>query len=266
MLTPQEIQDQKFEKAVFGGYDMGQIDKFLDAVLSDYTSLYKENAALKAKMRVLVDKIEEYRAVDEELRKTLYNAQIAAKDTVSRAQAEAERILRDAQFTANRSVTDLQGKIAAEEKRLEDTKRQNSAYAEKIRRAMELGIRQMEEVLDMSKTEAKAAPAPQPAPAAPVQEPVSQATAIFEKVVQAMEAQEPVCQPEPEVQPAPVEEAQGIALDLEMEAEAEEPAAKSDPKSDTARIYGDSPFTPKPRFNFNDMRFGKEYNAESDNE
>ena len=61
MLTPQEIQDQKFEKAVFGGYDMGQIDKFLDAVLSDYTSLYKENAALKAKMRVLVDKIEEYR-------------------------------------------------------------------------------------------------------------------------------------------------------------------------------------------------------------
>ena len=94
MLTPQEIQEQKFEKAVFGGYDMAQIDKFLDVVLNDYTSLYKENTALKAKMRVLVDKIEEYRAVDEELRKTLYNAQIAAKDTVSRAQTEAERILR----------------------------------------------------------------------------------------------------------------------------------------------------------------------------
>ena len=172
MLTPQEIQDQKFEKAVFGGYDMGQIDKFLDAVLNDYTSLYKENAALKAKMRVLVDKIEEYRAVDEELRKTLYNAQIAAKDTVSRAQAEAERILRDAQSTASRSVTDLQGQITSEEKRLDDVKRQNAAYAEKIRKAMELGIRQMEDILEMSKIEPKAAPAP----AEPVQEPVSQAT------------------------------------------------------------------------------------------
>ena len=64
MLTPQEIQEQKFEKAVFGGYDMEQIDKFLDVVLTDYSSLYKENAALKAKMRVLVDKIEEYRTVD----------------------------------------------------------------------------------------------------------------------------------------------------------------------------------------------------------
>ena len=63
MLTPQEIQEQKFEKAVFGGYDMGQIDKFLDTVLSDYASLYKENAALKAKMskkqrfRNLMDKV-----------------------------------------------------------------------------------------------------------------------------------------------------------------------------------------------------------------
>ena len=236
MLTPQEIQDQKFEKAVFGGYDMAQIDKFLDTVLSDYSSLYKENAALKAKMRVLVDKIEEYRAVDEELRKTLYNAQIAAKDTVSRAQAEAERILRDAQFTANRNVTDLQGKILAEEKRLEDAKRQNGAYAEKIRKAMELGIRQMEEVLEMSKTAPKAAPAPQPAPAAPVreQEPVSQATAIFEKVVQVMESQEPQAEPQPE--PAPVVEEQGIALDLEVEAQPEETAIPADPKSDTARI------------------------------
>lgn len=269
MLTPQEIQDQKFEKAVFGGYDMGQIDKFLDAVLGDYTSLYKENAALKAKMRVLVDKIEEYRAVDEELRKTLYNAQIAAKDTVSRAQAEAERIVRDAQFTANRNVTDLQGKITAEEKRLEDAKRQNAAYAEKIRKAMELGIRQMEEVLEMSKTEPKAAPAPQPAPAAPaapVQEPVSQATTIFEKVVQAMEAEEPIreSQPEPAVEDVGIDDP-GVILDMRDE-EVVDSAVQSDPKSDTARIYGDSPFTPKPRFNFNDMRFGKEYNADSDNE
>lgn len=259
MLTPQEIQEQKFEKAVFGGYDMGQIDKFLDAVLSDYSSLYKENAALKAKMRVLVEKIEEYRAVDEELRKTLYNAQVTAKDTVSRAQADAERIVRDARANAAKSVSDLQGQVMAEEKRLEDAKRQNAAYAEKIRRAMELGIRQMEDVLNASAPVQKAAE-PQPAPKAPV----SQATAIFEKVVQAVEAQ-PV--EEIPAEPAPVEEPvedMGVALDLEVPAE--EPVQKTDPQSDTGRIYGDSPFTPKPRFNFNDMRFGKQYDAENDEE
>ncbi len=253
MLTPQEIQEQKFEKAVFGGYDMGQIDKFLDTVLSDYTSLYKENAALKAKMRVLVDKIEEYRAVEEELRKTLYNAQVTAKDTVSRAQTEAERILRDARATAAKSVSDLQGQIQAEEKRLEEAKRLNAAYAEKIRKAMELGIRQMEDVLSASAPAPKAAE-PQPAPAAPV----GQHTAIFETVVQAVEA-EPVQEPAPVEEPA---EDAGVTLDLEVEPE--DPVQKTDPQSDTGRIYGDSPFTPKPRFNFNDMRFGKQYDAEND--
>ena len=253
MLTPQEIQEQKFEKAVFGGYDMGQIDKFLDTVLSDYTSLYKENAALKAKMRVLVDKIEEYRAVEEELRKTLYNAQVTAKDTVSRAQTDAERILRDARANAAKSVSDLQGQIQAEEKRLEEAKRLNAAYAEKIRKAMELGIRQMEDVLSAAAPAPKAAE-PQPAPAAPV----GQHTAIFETVVQTMEA-------EPVEEPAPAEEpAQEEAVTLDLEVEPEDPVQKTDPQSDTGRIYGDSPFTPQPRFNFNDMRFGKQYDAEND--
>lgn len=263
MLTPQEIQEQKFEKAVFGGYDMGQIDKFLDTVLSDYSSLYKENAALKAKMRVLVDKIEEYRAVDEELRKTLYNAQVTAKDTVSRAQADAERIVRDARATAAKSISDLQGQVLAEEKRLEDAKRQNAAYAEKIRKAMELGIRQMEDVLHSSAPVQKTAE-PQPVPAAPAapKAPVSQATAIFETVVQAMEAQ-PVRE-----EPVPVEEpaVEDMGVELDLEVPAEDPVQKTDPQSDTGRIYGDSPFTPKPRFNFNDMRFGKQYDAENDEE
>lgn len=251
MLTPQEIQEQKFEKAVFGGYDMAQIDKFLDVVLNDYTSLYKENTALKAKMRVLVDKIEEYRAVDEELRKTLYNAQIAAKDTVSRAQTEAERILRDAQFAASRNVTDLQAQVTAEEKRLEDAKRANAAYAGKIRRAMELGLRQMEEILSESaagKAGAEvrqSAPQTEPAPA-PQPEPAFRA------------------EPAPAPQPASAPGDEGVVLDLEVEEE--QHARKADPQSDTARIYGDSPFTPKPRFDFNDMRFGKQYDADADQE
>ncbi len=273
MLTPQEIQDQKFEKAVFGGYDMEQIDKFLDVVLNDYSSLYKENAALKAKMRVLVDKIEEYRAVDDELRKTLYNAQITAKDTISRAQSDAERILREARSAAAQSVQDLQGQVRAEELRLEEAKRSNVAYAEKIRRAMELGLKQMDDILNQSKT-AQAAAAP--AAPAPAKDPAvaSQATTIFEQVVQAVQAaQEPQAEePQRETVYTPahaVEEVpaadEGVALDLEVEME-EPVEAKTDRKSDTARIYGDSPFTPKPRFNFNDMRFGKQYDADNENE
>ena len=78
MISPQELQNKKFEKAVFGGYDMAGIDEFLDVLIPDYTALYKENMNLKNKMKVLVDKIEEYRSVDEEMRKALYSAQVTA--------------------------------------------------------------------------------------------------------------------------------------------------------------------------------------------
>ena len=61
MLTPQEVSERAFPKASFGGYNMGQVDEFLDILTADYTSLYNENAVLKSKMKVLVEKVEEYR-------------------------------------------------------------------------------------------------------------------------------------------------------------------------------------------------------------
>ena len=50
MFTPQEIQEQTFSKAVFGGYDMQQVDDFLEPLTEDYIALYKENSVLKSKM------------------------------------------------------------------------------------------------------------------------------------------------------------------------------------------------------------------------
>ena len=49
MLTPQEVSGRAFSKAAFGGYNMAMVDEFLDELTDDYTSLYKENAALQAK-------------------------------------------------------------------------------------------------------------------------------------------------------------------------------------------------------------------------
>lgn len=264
MLTPQEIQDQKFEKAVFGGYDMGQIDQFLDVVLNDYSSLYKENAALKAKMRVLVDKLEEYRAVDEDLRKTLYNAQMSAKDTVSRAEAEAERILRDARTAASRQAVDIQDATEEARRQLEAAKKANAAYAVRIRKAMEQGIRQMEQVLEMSEDAgaAEARPA-QEVPASPLT-PAADETQIF----RAAPAQEEPAAPaadETQVFTAVNRQAEEAieALD-EPATPAEDDPFAPDPKSDTARIYGDSPYTPKPRFDFDDLRFGKNFEEDED--
>ena len=61
MFTPQQLEEISFEKAAFGGYKISEVDEFLEAFIEDYITLYKENALLKSKMRVLVGKLEEYK-------------------------------------------------------------------------------------------------------------------------------------------------------------------------------------------------------------
>ena len=80
MLTPQEVSERAFAKASFGGYNMAMVDEFLDILTADYSTLYNENAVLKSKMKVLVDKVEEYRATEEAMRKALMTAQRMADD------------------------------------------------------------------------------------------------------------------------------------------------------------------------------------------
>lgn len=133
MLTPQEIQETKFEKAVFGGYDMAQIDKFLDELLVDYSLLYKENAALKGKMRVLVDKIDEYRAVDEEMRKALYTAQVTAKEIIDKANIEARVILKNAEVEAQKRCESIDAEIYANAVKLKEMRDICSNYAQSIK-------------------------------------------------------------------------------------------------------------------------------------
>ena len=75
MMTPQEVANCTFAKSMMGGYNMASVDDFLDKLTEDYAGLYKENAALKAKLKVTVDKMAEYREEQDAIRTTLLTAQ-----------------------------------------------------------------------------------------------------------------------------------------------------------------------------------------------
>ena len=90
MLTPQEAESHVFPKASFGGYNMLQVDAFLDSLIEDYRTLYQENASLKSKMKVLVEKVEEYRATEDAMRMTLHSAQKMADAMVKEGEAKKQ--------------------------------------------------------------------------------------------------------------------------------------------------------------------------------
>ena len=118
MLTPQEVSTHAFAKAVMGGYNMAMVDEFLDELTDDYTALYKENAALKAKMKVLVEKVEEYRATEDSMRATLLTAQRMADSIVRDAEAKRDEILAKADTDAKEKTVQYQQELTVAQERL----------------------------------------------------------------------------------------------------------------------------------------------------
>ena len=114
MMTPQEVASHAFAKATFGGYNMAMVDEFLDSLTADYTALYNDNAILKGKLKVLSDTIEEYRATDNAMRKTLLAAQQMAEAMVHEAEEKKDSLVHDAEAAAARRIEELRSEIAAE--------------------------------------------------------------------------------------------------------------------------------------------------------
>ena len=75
MITAQDIRERTFERARINGYDPASVDDFLDQLAEEVAASQKENSVLKQKMKVLVDKIEEYRGNEEALNLALLSAQ-----------------------------------------------------------------------------------------------------------------------------------------------------------------------------------------------
>lgn len=131
MLTPYDIEVKKFEKKM-RGYGTAEVDEFMQAVLTDYEKLYKENAALKGKMTVLVEKIEEYQKVEESLRNAVVSAQKLGETMIKDATAKSELMLRETNIKAERIIGNINMQIYREKQRLEDAKRENQLFGNKL--------------------------------------------------------------------------------------------------------------------------------------
>ena len=132
MMTPQEVASHVFAKATFGGYNMTMVDEFLDQLTEDYTALYNDNTILKNKLKVLSDSIEEYRATDVAMRKTLLAAQQMADSMVSDAEKKKTQLEQDATQEAQARKSKLEAEIAAEEFRLQQAQKATADYVRKL--------------------------------------------------------------------------------------------------------------------------------------
>lgn len=132
MITPQDIREKTFEKAVFGGYDMSAVDDFLEEAAGDLALLQKENATLRGKMKVLVSKIEEYRANEETLQQAILSAQRLGSMIEQEAREKSDKIVAEAKIDAARITREASMEAEAESSRLEEAKRSSAQFLENM--------------------------------------------------------------------------------------------------------------------------------------
>lgn len=145
-MTVQEIQEIGFEKAVFGGYDMKSVDTFLERVAEEFAAMQKENAALKAKMKVLVDKIEEYRGVEDGMRRALMSAQTIAQETIDKAKKEADDLVAAAKDETENKVKNTQEEITLEEQKLEAARKSTIEFIARVSAAYQAQAKSLVEL------------------------------------------------------------------------------------------------------------------------
>ena len=132
MITPLDIENKRFGKQKLGGYNVNEVDDFLDELTLEYGKLYKENAELKAQREELDSNVGKYKNIENTLQNTLVMAQKTADEITAVAKQQAEQIIKDAEYQAKTSVNELNTQIFSKQKELDDLKKQFDVYKAKM--------------------------------------------------------------------------------------------------------------------------------------
>ncbi len=236
MLTPQDIRDKEFTKAVFGGYDMTSVDDFLEEVMNDYAALYKENNILKGKIKVLVEKVEEYRSTEDAMRMALLTAQKMGDDIIEEANKKRDEMMREAEESASEAETRLGKELSSERARLAAAKRETAAF---VSDAKEIVRRYTDAISSLDELALGGAPAPE----SPVKN-EAEAEEELENTIRGIdEAVEKALENTPDEMPVQ-------AVD----------DVENAPRPEWTEE--DEYTTPRPKFNFDDLQFGSNYKEE----
>ena len=163
MITAQDIREKTFGTVRRDGYDMDVVDAFLDELANETEASQKENAVLKSKMKILVDKIEEYRANEEAAQRALLSAQKLAIQIESDARGRAAAMIADAEKQVQAKIGSIAQATRDEEGRLAAAKAATARYIEEAKEAFG---RQFQSLENVARGFLPDEPAEEPAPAA----------------------------------------------------------------------------------------------------
>ena len=161
MITPLDIENKKFNKQMMNGYNVEEVDDFLDQLVEDNGKNYKDLATMTSKVEELTNSLNHYKNIETTLQNTLVMAQTTAEEVKNVAKQQSEQIINEAKKQADdmlkiskedsrKTLNNLEEQIRIKEKELDDMKKQFDIYKAKMESLL---LSQLELIKEINKEE-----------------------------------------------------------------------------------------------------------------
>lgn len=148
MITPLDIENKKFSRKMVNGYDVEEVDDFLDELTTDYEQKCRDISEKDRKIAQLEKDLVHYKAIESTLQNTLVIAQSTADEVKNTAKQQAEQIIKEAEGSAKMSLDSLNQTLVLKQKEKDEMEKQFDIYKAKMESLL---ISQLELIKDMKK-------------------------------------------------------------------------------------------------------------------
>jgi len=142
-ITPLDIQQKQFATR-FRGFDMEEVDSFLELIREEMEELLRENANLREESRRFEKQLKEYKNIEVTLRDTLVKTQEMVEEYKSTAIKDAELVKKEAELKAEEIVRGAQERVVKIHEDITDLKGIRRHFKEEVRRLIESHLGMLE--------------------------------------------------------------------------------------------------------------------------
>lgn len=160
MLAPHELKNKSFGKSL-KGYNVSEVDDYINFLIDKYTEVYRENIELDRKLRIVVTNLDEIRDEEESIRNTLVSAQKMGEKIIRDANERADIITESIKKRCDAVIEDFKAQIAKEKEELWNVratvldfkKKLFEAYRQQIEDVRNISVNELEELVLPSDSE-----------------------------------------------------------------------------------------------------------------
>jgi cell division initiation protein len=142
-LTPLDIQQQQF-KVRFRGFDIREVDRFLEKIYEAYSGLHNDNKTLRDDIRRLKLENQGYKEREETFKRAMLNSQKVLEQMKENARKSAEIIVADAEVKAEKILNRAHNRLSQLHEDIAELKRQRMQIEVQIRSIIEAHTKLLE--------------------------------------------------------------------------------------------------------------------------